>query len=168
MWCSDRRTLLAGLGSLGLAGCGFAPLHAPGSPAEAIAGRVAVEAIDGSAGFAMRERLVTRLGPAMDETHRLAVSLRLDEVGVAITQQDVTSRFDVIAVATYALYPLGATEPVLTGETRAVTGYSAPSSSTASAFAILSARRDAEERLAVLLAERIARRLAIDAADWAP
>ena len=49
---------------------------------------------------------------------------------------------------------------------RAITGYSAPESETASAFASLAAQRDAERRLAVELADRIVQRLALSAGDW--
>ena len=56
--------------------------------------------------------------------------------------------------------------PALAEEERAVSGYSAPTSATTSAFAILSARRDAEERLALVLADRIAQRIAVEAAVW--
>ncbi len=168
MWCSDRRGVILMLAAL--AGCGFQPLYAPGGPAAGIAGRVAVDVIEGTPGFAMRERLVARLGPASAPTHRLTVSLALSEAGVAITSQDVTSRFEVTGIARYALVPIGGGEAVLGGTVDAATGYSAPSSSTSAsqAFAILSARRDAERRIAETLADRIAQRLAVDADLWAP
>jgi LPS-assembly lipoprotein len=167
MWCSDRRKLLAALVCLPLAACGFEPLYAPAGPGAAVAGRIEVDVIESTAGFALRERLVDRLGLPESPTHRLAVSLNLRQVGVAITQDDVTSRYDVIGNATWRLFPHGQSLPVLTGETSATTGYSAPSSSTTSTFAVLSAKRDAEERLALTLADRIAQRLAVDAPDWA-
>jgi LPS-assembly lipoprotein len=166
MWWSDARGL-ALAGALALAGCGFEPLYDPAGPAAAVAGRVEVPVIDTDAGFALRERLVDRLGPAEGATHRLEVDLSLDQVGVALTEDDVTTRFDVIGVATFRLTESETGLAVLTGETRAVTGYSAPSSATTSTFAVLSAQRDAEERLALLLADRIAQRIALDAGDWA-
>ncbi len=122
--------------------------------------------IPGTTGYLMRERLVERLGDGGTSTHRLAVDLKLSQVGVALTEDDVTSRFDVIGVAAWRLVPLGGTIPALAEEERAVTGYSAPTSATTSAFAILSARRDAEERLALVLADRIAQRIAVEAASW--
>lgn len=169
MWCSERRRLLASLATLAaLPACGFEPLYDPAGPAATTAGKVEVEVIEGTPGFLMRERLIDRLGPAQAPTHRLAVDLALDQVGVAITEQDVTTRFNVRGTAAWRLVPIGAGEPVLVGEAGAVSGYSAPASDTASAFAILSAQRDAEEQVALLLADRIAQRLALDAGAWAP
>lgn len=167
MWCSDRRRLLGALAALPLAACGFEPLYDPAGPGAAVAGRVEVDVIESTAGFALRERLVDRLGLPDAPTHRLAVSLDLRQVGVAITEDDVTSRYDVIGEAAWRLFPLGESAPALAGATSATTGYSAPDSSAASGFAVLSARRDAEDRLALTLADRIAQRLAVDAPLWA-
>jgi len=170
MWWSERSSPRGGAAlalTLALAACGFEPLYDPAGPAAAVAGRVEVEVIPRTAGYLMRERLVERLGPASEPTHRLAIDLGFSQVGVAITEDDVTSRFDVIGVADWRLTAFGAETPALAEEARAVTGYSAPSSATTSAFAILSARQDAEERLALLLADRIAQRIAVEAGDWA-
>jgi LPS-assembly lipoprotein len=164
---SRPRAGLALAAALALGACGFEPLYAPKGPAAAAAGRVEVGVIDGSAGFAMRQRLVDRLGPPAGPTHRLEVDLGFERAGVAITERDVTSRFDVIGRADWRLTAAGAERPALAGAERAVTGYSAPTSETSSAFAILSAQRDAEERLALLLADRVARRVAVEADAWA-
>ena len=77
------------------------------------------------------------------------MTLRLEPTGVALTQQDVTTRYNVTGTADYALVPLAGGPPVASGTVRAITGYSAPESVTASAFASLAAQRDAERRLAV-------------------
>jgi LPS-assembly lipoprotein len=169
MWWSEAPRLLGAAAlAASLAACGFEPLYAPSGPAAAAQGRVEVAVIDGPIGFAMRERLIDRLGPAEAATHRLKIDLELDQQGVALTRKDETTRFDVTATAAWRLYPRAGGAPALSGETSAVTGYSAPADDTASAFAVLSARRDAEERLALTLADRIAQDLALDAAVWAP
>ncbi len=167
MWWSEAPRIVVAVAALGLSACGFEPLYAPGGPAAAIDGRVEVAVIESAAGFALRERLVDRLGQPAAPTHRLYVELALEQTGVAITGSDVTTRFDVVGAATYRLAPIGSDAAVLTGETEAVTAYSAPSSATTSTFAVLSAQRDAEERLALLLADRIAQRIAVDAPAWA-
>jgi len=172
MWWSDRRGALARLGVLAgalatLAACGFEPMYAPAGPATAAQGRVEVAVIDGRPGFLMRERLIERLGPAAAPTHRLEIDLGLQQEGVALAQDDVTTRFDIIGEAAWRLVPLDAGTAILSGAERAVTGYSAPAEATASTFAILSARRDAEERVAMLLADLIATRVATAAGDWA-
>lgn len=164
---SDRALRASALaGALALAGCGFEPLYDPAGPAASVAGRVEVAVIPGTTGYLMRERLVERLGEGGAPTHRLAVDLKLSQVGVALTEDDVTSRFDVVGVADWKLTPIAGTVPAMAEEARAVSGYSAPTSATTSAFAILSARRDAEERLALVLADRIAQRIAVEAAAW--
>ena len=157
---------MAALAATTLAACGFSPLYAPGGDAAAMAGHVDVALIPGTPGFAMREQLTSLLGPATAPTHRLDVTLRLEKTGVALTQQDVTTRYNVTGTAEYRLVPLNAGVPVQTGSVRSITGFSAPESVAASAFASLAAQRDAERRLAVDLADRIVQRLALTAGDW--
>ncbi|HET9067081.1 MAG TPA: LPS assembly lipoprotein LptE [Amaricoccus sp.] len=165
MWWS-RRALLAGAASA-LAACGFTPLYAPGAPASRMAGRVEVGVVEGGPGFALRERLTGRLGPATTPTHRLEVELRLTRTGVALTQENVTTRFDVIGTASYTLVPLAGGPPAASGVVRSITGYSAPETPGGSAFAAQAALDDAEERLALTLADAILQRLALAAGDWA-
>ena len=128
-WSEPRRAVLAALAAglaACLAACGFTPLYAPGSPAAGMGGRVEVAVVEGAPGFAMREELTSRLGPATAATHRLDVTLALEQTGVALTQQDVTTRYNVTGTAGYALVPLAGGPPVASGTVRAITGYSAP------------------------------------------
>lgn len=166
-WCEPRRTLLAALAAGLVSACGFTPLYAPGGPAASMAGRVEVSVVEGSAGFALTEQLTDRLGPATAPRYRLDVRLALEQTGVALTEQDVTTRYNVTGTADYALVPLAGGPAVAVGQVRAITGYSAPESLNSSAFASLAAQRDAEQRLAVDLADRIVQRLALSADDWA-
>ena len=115
----------------------------------------------------LREELTGRLGPPTGATHRLDVKLRLERTGVALTQQDVTTRYNVVGTATYKLVPLTGGPAVAAGEVRAITGFSAPESEIASAFAQRAAEQDAEHRLAIELANRIVQRLALSADTWA-
>ncbi len=165
--CSDRRAVLAAaLVLAGLAGCGFQPLYSEGSPAAEMIGRVEVSALDGEPGFVMRERLTRRLGPPSDPTHRLDVELDLERVGVALTQQDVTTRFNIVGEARFQLTPLAGGPAVTFDPVISIAGYSAPQSQTASAFAALSAELDAERRVARALADQVVMRLALTAPEW--
>lgn len=157
---------LLGIGLLALAACGFRPLYGEGEPAAAMAGRVEVAMLDGAPGFAMRERLTQRLGPPTAATHRLETTLTLRRTGVALTQENVTTRYDVSGTAGYRLVPLAGGPPVTAGTVRTVTGYSVPASAASDAFASRAAERDAEERLAVTLADQIVERLALTSATW--
>lgn len=171
MWWSERHSRRSVLGALALpalvAACGFTPLYGEGTPASRMAGRVEVAQLYGAPGFALREQLTGRLGPAVDADYRLDVTLRLTRTGVALTRQNVTTRYDVIGTATYALVPLAGGPAVAAGEVRAITGFSAPESEIASAFAQRAAEQDAEHRLAIDLANRILQRLALSADTWA-
>jgi LPS-assembly lipoprotein len=164
MWCSDRRRLLLAFACL--AGCGFEPLYAPGSPPAAMRGRIAFDSLEGSAGFTLTERLLERLGWPDRPTHRLELALDFEEEGIAITPGDITTRFRVYGVAAYRLVPNSGGEPALEGEVQSFTGYNAPATSTASAFASRVAAEDARVRLARLLADRIVLDLALTAGNW--
>lgn len=161
-----RRQVLAGLALSPLAACGFTPLYGEGAPATKMTGRVEVPVIEGAAGFALRERLTGRLGPATDPTQRLTVVLAITQTGVALTEENVTTRFSVVGEATYTLTPIAGGPPTTTGTVRAVTGYSAPVSATASAFATLVAEKDAYRRVSLELADYIVQRLALTADSW--
>lgn len=169
MWSSDRVSRRGALALLALvpAACGFRPLYGDGAPASRMAGRVDVGLIEGRAGFDLRERLLNRLGVAETPTHRLSVALSLTSAGTAITQENVTTRFDVLGIAEYVLTPVTGGPPVDSGIVRSVTGFNAPESVTATAFAARAAEVDAEHRLAVTLADQIVQRLALSAGDWA-
>ena len=174
MWWSDagaaptrRRLLLwVALAPAAISGCGFTPLYGEGTPAARMAGRVEVPPLEGEAGFTLQERLTGRLGPVEQPVYRLDVTLSLTRAGVALTQENVTTRFDVIGVAEYTLVPLSGGPSAASGVVRAITGFSAPESVTASAFASRAAQRDAERRLAVDLADRIVQRLALAPGLW--
>lgn len=165
--CSDRRgVLLAALAAATLSGCGFQPLYSQGSPAAEMIGRVEVGLIDSEPGFVMRERLTERLGAPIDPSHRLEVELDLERVGVALTEQDVTTRFNIVGEASFQLTPLAGGPAIDFDPVISIAGYSAPESQTASAFASLSAQRDAERRVARALADLVVMRLALTAPEW--
>jgi len=162
-----RRALLAALLPVAaLAACGFTPLYGEGAPASRMAGRVEVPVIDGETGFTLRERLTASLGDPALADYRLEITLDLKRSGVALTKQDVTTRFDIVGTAAYRLVPTKGGTPVAAGVVRSVTGFSSPESETSFAFASLSAERDAERRLAVALADQILQRLALSAESW--
>jgi LPS-assembly lipoprotein len=168
-WSEPSRRRLLGLfaAPAALAACGFTPLYGTGASAARMAGRVEVAPLPGGPGFSLYERVTGRLGPATAPTHRLEIALELERTGVALTQENVTTRFDIVGAADYRLVPLAGGPPVASGTVRAITGYSAPANPAGSAFAVRAAEQDAERRVAVDLADQIVERLAVGAADWA-
>ncbi len=169
MWSSDRRRVLLGavIVPLALMGCGFEPMYGTGTEARAGLGQVYVDVIPSEAGFVLRDWLIRQLGPSETPTHRLEVDLEIDTEGVALTTQNVTTRFDVTGIARFRLVPLDGGPTILSDSIAAVAGYSAPESETASAYASRVAEADAIDRVARQLAERIALRLSIEAPKWA-
>ena len=144
-----RRTALLGLGAL--AGCGFAPALAPGGR-----GRIAIVAPATRAGFTLRRRLGDRLGEAGDGAPlRLEVALEIEPETAAVSPAQVTTRVRLDGAASYAVTETATGRERLRGTAEAFASYDA----TGTTVALDAAARDAEDRLSVLLAERIAARL---------
>ena len=155
MWSPDRRALLAGLGLAALSGCGFRPVHGDGG-GDALRGRVALDLPPGRVGHALREALERRLGragPGADWT--LAVTMGFDSEGVAITSDSAITRYVLRGEAPWTL--TGPEGPALDGRARSMSAHSADGS----LYASRAAARDAEERVAADLGERIAARIAV-------
>jgi LPS-assembly lipoprotein len=171
MWSSDRRRICAaalGLAAFGLSGCGFRPLYGDGSPAREIFGTVDVDVVPTLSSYTLQQRLQEQLGFPEAPTHVLTVDTEIETAGVALTDENVTTRFNVRGEATFQLRPIGSDRPVLSERVRAIAGYSAPESETASAYASRIAEQDAIERVMRQLADRIVTRLSITAGEWVP
>ena len=157
MWSSRRQ--FCGLALAGLAGCGFEPIYSRGQAAAELRNQIAVERIDGREGFFFREKLRERHGAPTDPLYRLIVRMESEQIGLAITQTADVTRYNISGTARFQLVRLWDRLEVLEGDVRAVAGYSA----TGSAYATRVAERDARERLATTLAEKVASRVLISA-----
>lgn len=156
----DRRSLALLAGSaLGLAACGFRPLYAPEQAASALRNKVAIGQVAGREGFFFREKLIERLGTAQAPDFRLIARLSSEQTGLAITQTAAVTRYNINGQANFTLLRLSDRMAVLDGQVFATAGYSA----TGSAFATQVAARDARERLATTLAEKLASRVLLSA-----
>ncbi len=130
------------------------------SPSAALIGRVRLPEFDDRFGFYLNASLRDRLGRVQAEDFRLEVTTRIERGDLAIAQDNAVTRISLTAIADWALYPAGSSEPVLRepilqGRAVSQSGYN----STASLFATRAAKLDIERRLARDVGERIARSL---------
>ena len=144
-----RRAVLAALGAL--AGCGFTPALAPGGQ-----GRFIVEAPATRAGFVLRGQLLDRLGtPGAGAPYRLAVELAVDPGVAAVDPAQVTTRVRLEGAATFVVTEAATERVILRGSASSFASYDA----TGTTVSLAASARDAEARLATILADRIAARL---------
>ena len=153
----SRRFVL--LAPLALAACGFRPIYGRGSAAEALHGKISLGTVDDRLSFAFYEQLENRLGRAEAPVFQLDVTLTVETKGLAITQDNAITRYNLTGIASFSLTDIGHNKVVLHDKLRAFTAYSA----TANAYATFISERDAKRRLAVSLADQIATRIASSA-----
>lgn len=149
----DRRALLGGV--LGLAGCGFTPVHGPDGSGTALRGQVLVQAPTTEAGYLLTRQLEQRLGRSSNPRFALDMGLSAQTERLAIDAEGNTQRFNLVGAAAFALRQVEDGSIVTSGEVSNFTAYSA----TGTTVATLAAERDALERLMVILADRIVARL---------
>lgn len=162
MSSSDRRTLLALLAVLPLAGCGFAPVYGPGGAGNALRGRLRVEPPDTRQGFVFVARIEERLGRTDAPDHVLTWDIDTTERDLAITGTNDITRINLNGTLRFRVVEVGSDVQVQAGEVTTFTAYS----TTGSPVATASARRDAEDRLMIALADQLVSRLLAGAANW--
>lgn len=156
----NRRTLLTSLGALSLAACNFQPVYGPGGSGEVVRNQIRVAAPSSRLEFELVARLEDRLGTgsAFDLDYLINRSTR----SLAIDENAVFNRINLVGTLTFTVRASGTGEVVQTGEVATFTSYA----TTESPVATESARRDAENRLAVALADQLVTRLIAGAASW--
>ena len=145
---------LALLSCLGLAACGFTPVYAPGGVGERWQNAVAVEAPDDVFGFRMAGRLTDVLGDPQNARYTLGVSPQEAPVPATITVDGDITRFNLTGNAVWVLRD-AAGNTVTEGLAQTFTSYSA----TGSTVATQAAEADAQNRLAIALADLIVQQL---------
>ena len=162
MWSSKstRRLFLIGAASA-LTACGFTPAHGPSGAATRLQGQILVDEIKTSDGFHLIRQLEYRLGQSAAPSYGLSVSLATREEGVAITADNQTTRVQIFGEATFALRQLDDNAVVLSGKTKNFTGYSTTGVTTSE----LASKRDARERLMIILADQVATQITARAGE---
>ena len=160
MWSSDRRSLILGLAAL--AGCGFQPVYGPGGAAEGLRGTIRVTAPTESRAYDLVQRLEERLGAATAPRYDLGYQIETNAIGVGITPEQETTRYNITGSVSFALTEIGTGTVVTSGNVDSFTSYAA----TGSTVSTLAATQDAYRRLMVILADQIVARLQVTAGDW--
>ncbi|WGH77362.1 hypothetical protein [Jannaschia ovalis] len=154
----SRRGLLAAALAV-LAGCGFAPVYGPAGEAAALRGAVLATEPDTDIAFAFVRQIEERLGLPATPRYDLEYALVTDEVALAIDGSNNITRFNIEGRLDWTLSPVGTDAPVLSGRETSFTAYSA----TGSTISTLESERDAQRRLAVILANAVVARLLAEA-----
>lgn len=149
------------ISAIALAGCGFQPVLT--DDVNESLNRIAVNEIKGLMGFEMRRSLEDRLGATDVPRYRLDVTPDVVSEGLAISQDNATTRYNLTGKASFTITEIGQATPALRETVQAFTAYSA----IAAPYATRVAERDANARLALALADQIVNRLAITSGRWA-
>ncbi|MBV1901021.1 MAG: hypothetical protein KUG56_05045 [Kordiimonadaceae bacterium] len=143
-----------------LTACGFKPLYeAGGSSAamQAVLASVDVSPIDDRLGQIMRNRLIDRLNISGPQKYRLDVVLEQTAEGYGVRPDAATTQEQLTVVAIVRLVSLTTDEVLFDERLRARSSFDIVLSD----FATVMQREDTARRLALELAERIHRRLAL-------
>jgi LPS-assembly lipoprotein len=146
---------------LGIPGCGFQPLHPPSasgatSPVEG----VKIDVIADRSGQILRNLLLDRMNPdGTPVSPRYLLQVKVNETvsELAIRADAAATRGDVSLIANYVLRDSATGEAVLTGTSRAASGYDI----VRSPYAALTARQAGRDRSLRVIADDIVNRLAV-------
>ncbi len=143
-----------------LAACNFQPVYGPGRSGTAIRDQIRVTDPDTRIEFEVLSRFEDRLGTG--NTYELDYSIETGQRNLAIDEAENIDRINVIGSLAFTLREAGTGRILEQGEVSTFTAYA----TTASPVATASARRDAENRLAVALADQLVTRLLAGAPGW--
>ncbi len=149
----NRRSILLMTAAAPLvAGCGFEPVYGPDGGASGLLNNVLVDEPTNNQTYLLVRELEDRLGRSNGaETYGLSMSVKTSRKSVGKTVAQVTSRFDILGEATFALRNMDTREVVTSGKVDGFVGYSASGSTVSE----LAAESDAYERLMIILADKI-------------
>lgn len=143
-----------------LSACGFKPIYETGGSSSAMQAQLAaveVAPIPDRIGQIMRNHLTSRLASGGRSDYRLEVVLEQSSENFGVRPDTATTQEQLTMLADIRLVPIGKEEATLTERLRARTSFDLVLSD----FATVSQREDSARRLAIELAERIHRRLAL-------
>lgn len=153
MWSFDLTKRIALLGLLGLAACGFEPLHK--SASGDLFGKMSIQAPTNALEFDFAQAIRNRMGQSGTPDWHLTYRLETELVRMGITD---ANRGRIVARLNYQLSGLSGAAEDLTGSIDAFAGFTVAETTPTDTAPIVSnriARRDAERRLATILADRL-------------
>lgn len=153
MWWCSRRAAVAGLLAVTLAGCGFAPVYAPGGQGQALRGAIRADDPVTRADQQFLIAFEDRLGRPVAAPLSLAYSIAQERQGGGRIDGLGPSRITLQGRLSYSVTRAGA--EVSRGQVAASASYS----TTSTQLATLTAAEDAEARLMVMLADALVARL---------
>lgn len=167
---SDRRfsppaQLIILTAALALAGCGFHPLYGRDNLDPRVAPTLAavyVEPIPDRVGYELRNSLLDMFnatGQSDSAAYRLKLSLAETEEAVVLQANTAITRYNYRLTAHYDLIPRAGTDPVKSGDVTALSAYNVAAAPFL--FATATAERDAKNRAANDIAQRIRTELAV-------
>ena len=148
MWLSSRCGFL--LAALALAGCGFVPMNGVSSKSQMLRNTVLVQAPTNRVEFELVRNLEVQLGQATSKLYDLRYKLNVDEDIIVVSAAQEINRFSLEGVLEYSLVDSGGVV-LLSNTAKSFTGYSA----TGTTVATQRSKRDAYDRLMVILAKQV-------------
>ena len=136
----NRRVFLLGTASA-VAGCGFAPVYGPGGSGNRLMNAVLVDDPKTRPAYLLTRQIEDRLGRPAPARYGLSHKITLQTAAIAIDANDVTTRYNLLGTATYALRDLASNAVLSTGKVDSFTSYSASGSTVATQ----AAEADAQE-----------------------
>lgn len=143
-----------------LAACNFTPVYGPGGSGDVIRNQISVAEPATRLEFEVLSRLEDRIG--FGATYDLDYVIETGRRDIAIDETETIERTNVLGSLAYTIRSAATGQIVDQGEVSTFTSYATNDSPVATA----AASRDAEDRLAVALADQLVTRLFAGAATW--
>jgi LPS-assembly lipoprotein len=144
------------LAALALAGCDLVPVNGANTKFQLLRNTVLVQAPTNRVEFELVRNLEVQLGQAVSKLYDLKYKLSVDEDIVVVSAAQEINRFSLVGLLEYSLVDSGGVV-LLTETAKSFTGYSA----TGTTVATQRSKRDAYDRLMVILAKQVSNSLLI-------
>jgi LPS-assembly lipoprotein len=150
----NRRSFLV-MSAASLSACGFTPAYGPSGGGTKLHGTVELDAPKTRPDYLLTRHLEDRLGRSNGARYGLSYAIDLNQAPIAISANNVTTRYNVLGEITYALRDLGSGAVLSSGKVESFTSYS----TSGTTVATQASEKDAQERLMVILGDQIVTRL---------